>query len=63
MKQALSRGDLDLIKSAIEQISSENAVFAQILQSHLDNFDYPKIINLITESEEVKKLDDSDSLT
>lgn len=63
MKQALSRGDLDLIKTAIEQISSENAVFAQILQGHLDNFDYQKIINLITESEEVKKLDDSDSLT
>lgn len=63
MKQALSLGDLDLMATAIEQISIENAIFAQILQGHLDNFDYQKIINLITKLAEVKNSDDSSQLT
>ena len=63
MKPAIHLGDLDLIASAIEQINSENAAFTQIFQGHFDNFDYQKIINLITKTEEVKNSDDSYSIT
>lgn len=61
IKQAIRRADLDLIASAIEQIRGQSPAFAQILQSHLDNFDYQKIITLITEIEQGKSSDDSNS--
>ena len=58
MKQAIRIADFDLMENAIEQIRSENVAFAQILQNHLDNFDYQNILNLISNREEGKKLDD-----
>jgi PAS domain S-box-containing protein len=52
MKQAIRSADLDLIAKTIETIRGDFPELADILQSHLDNFDYQKILNLITEIEE-----------
>ncbi|WP_339384320.1 PAS domain S-box protein [Microcoleus sp. LEGE 07076] len=51
LKQALRDADFDLIATTIEEIRSENEVFAGVLMNHLDNFDYQKILDLITEIE------------
>ncbi|WP_293128231.1 response regulator [Microcoleus sp. bin38.metabat.b11b12b14.051] len=51
MKQAIRSADFDLIGTTIDEIRDAYPEFAAILQSHLDNFDYQKIINLIMESE------------
>ena len=58
MKQAIRIADFDLMASRIEQICSENVAFAQILHNHLNNFEYQNILNLISNREEGKKLDD-----
>lgn len=44
MKQAISLADLNLIEDLINQIQKDNPVFAQIIQGHLDEFDYKKIL-------------------
>jgi signal transduction histidine kinase/CheY-like chemotaxis protein len=51
MRQAIRSADFDLIAATIEEIRSDFPEFARILQSNLDNFDYPAILNLIAESE------------
>ncbi len=51
MKQAIRSADLDLIAKTIEAIRGDFPELADILQTHLDNFDYQKILNLITEME------------
>ncbi len=50
MKQAIRVADLDLMATAIEQVRKENETFADILQNHLDNFDYENILKLITDN-------------
>ena len=50
MKQAIRSADFDLIATRIEEIKSENPAFARLLQGYLDNFDYPKILNLMSEA-------------
>jgi PAS domain S-box-containing protein len=57
MKQVIRNADFDLIASTIEEIRNENPAFSQLLQGHLDNFDYQKILSLIAEAEEPKNSD------
>ena len=52
MKQAIRSADFDLIARKIEEIRDAYPELAAILQGHLDNFDYQKILNLIAEGEE-----------
>ncbi|MEG4210812.1 response regulator [Microcoleus sp. S13_B4] len=52
MKQVIRSADFDLIVRTIEEIRDAHPEFAEILQGHLDNFDYQKILNLIAEAEE-----------
>ena len=52
MRQVIRSADFDLIGSTIEEIRDAHPEFADILQGHLDNFDYRKILNLIIESEQ-----------
>ncbi|WP_460206948.1 response regulator [Scytonema sp. NUACC21] len=49
MKQAINCADLEVMDSLIAQINSENPYFAQLLQGYLNNFEYKKIINIITQ--------------
>lgn len=58
MRLTIRSADLDLIAKTIEEIRGDHAELADILQSHLDNFDYEKIINLITEMEESENGDE-----
>ncbi|TAG93823.1 MAG: response regulator [Oscillatoriales cyanobacterium] len=58
MRLTIRSADLDLIAKTIEEIRGDHAELADILQSHLDNFDYQKIINLITEMEESENGDE-----
>ncbi len=51
LKQAVRQADFDLIATIIEQIRSENDVFAEVLMNHLYNFNYQKILDLIAEIE------------
>lgn len=51
LKQAVRQADFDLIATTIEQIRSDNDVLAEVLLNHLYNFDYQKILDLITEIE------------
>jgi TRAP-type mannitol/chloroaromatic compound transport system substrate-binding protein len=57
MKQAIRSADLDLIAKTIEEIRGDLPELADMLQSHLDNFDYPEILNLITKMEESDNAD------
>ncbi|MGL5065092.1 MAG: response regulator [Microcoleus sp.] len=52
MRQAIRSADFDLIAATIEEIQADFPDFTAILQGHLDNFDYQKILDLITEAEE-----------
>lgn len=52
MKQVIRNADFDLIARTIEEIRDAHPEFAEILQGHLNNFDYQKILNLIAETEE-----------
>ena len=52
MKQVIRSADFDLIARTIEEIRDAHPEFAEILQGHLNNFDYQKILNLIAEAEE-----------
>ncbi len=58
MRLTIRSADLDLIAKTIEEIRGDHAELVDILQSHLDNFDYQKIINLITEMEESENGDE-----
>ncbi|GET39321.1 response regulator [Microseira wollei] len=49
MKQAISLADLNLIEDIIKQIQAENPAFAQIIQGHLDEFDYKNILAIIAD--------------
>ncbi len=49
MKQAIILADLNLIEDLINQIQAENPAFAQIIQGHLDEFDYKKILAIIAD--------------
>ncbi|MEG4986408.1 PAS domain S-box protein [Microcoleus sp. BR0-C5] len=51
LKQAVREADFDLIATSIEEIGSDNDVFAEVLRNHLYNFDYQKILDLIDEIE------------
>ncbi|MFS8116993.1 MAG: PAS domain S-box protein, partial [Microcoleus sp.] len=51
LKQAVRQADFDLITTTIEQIRSDNDVLAEVLMNHLYNFDYQKILDLMTEIE------------
>ncbi len=57
MKQVIRSADFDLIVRTIEEIRDDHPEFAAILQGHLDNFDYQKILNLIAESEKSDNAD------
>jgi CheY-like chemotaxis protein len=50
LQQALPQGDLDLIATIIEQIYTQNAPIANAISSYIDNFEYDKILTLITEA-------------
>jgi predicted ATPase/signal transduction histidine kinase/DNA-binding NarL/FixJ family response regulator len=50
LQQALPQGDLDLITIIIEQIYTQNAPLANAISSCIDNFEYDKILSLITEA-------------
>jgi PAS domain S-box-containing protein len=58
MKQVIRNADFDLIARTIEEIWSENPAFSELLQGHLDNFDYQKILILISEAEKSNNSDD-----
>ncbi|MEG4343650.1 response regulator [Microcoleus sp. A003_D6] len=58
MKQVIRSADFDLIARTIEEIRDAHPEFAEILQGHLDNFDYQKILNLIAEAEESENADE-----
>ncbi|MEG3898077.1 MULTISPECIES: response regulator [unclassified Microcoleus] len=58
MKQVIRSADFDLIARTIEKIRDAHPEFAEILQGHLDNFDYQKILNLIAEAEESDNADE-----
>ncbi|MEG5031825.1 PAS domain S-box protein [Microcoleus sp. AT3-D2] len=51
LKQAAREADFDLIATSIEEIGSDNDVFAEVMMNHLYNFDYQKILDLIDEIE------------
>jgi len=51
LKQAVRQADFDLIATIIEQIRSENDVFAEVLMNYLYNFNYQEILDLIAEIE------------
>ena len=57
IKQVIRSVDFDLISRTIEEIRDAHPEFAEILQGHLDNFDYQKIFNLIAETEESDNAD------
>ena len=58
MRQVIRSADFDLIARKIEEIRDANPEFAEILQSHLNNFDYQKILNLVAEAEESDRGDE-----
>jgi CheY-like chemotaxis protein len=58
IKQVIRSADFDLIARTIEEIWSENPAFSELLQGHLDNFDYQKILILISEAEKSNNSDD-----
>ena len=49
LKQAILNVDVELIFTLIEQIQPNNAALADALKRYIDNFEYKKILNLITE--------------
>ena len=51
MKQAIIIADLNLIEELVNQIQAENPNFAQIIQVHLDEFDYKNILATLAEIE------------
>jgi hypothetical protein len=51
LKQAVREADFDLIATIIEQIRSDNEVFAEVLMNYLYNFNYQEILDLIAEIE------------
>ncbi|HAX89650.1 MAG TPA: histidine kinase, partial [Cyanobacteria bacterium UBA11370] len=51
LKQAILSIDLELSDTLIEQIRPENNALANALKTCLDHFEYKKILNLISESE------------
>ncbi|MEG3858005.1 response regulator [Microcoleus sp. herbarium12] len=51
MRLVIRSADFDLIARTIEEIRDDSHEFAAMLQGHLDNFDYQKIINLIAEAQ------------
>ncbi|MEG3888369.1 response regulator, partial [Microcoleus sp. herbarium19] len=50
MRQVIRSADFDLIARTIEEIRYDYPEFAEILQDHLNNFDYQKILTLIAEA-------------
>ncbi|MCW6051379.1 response regulator [Lyngbya sp. CCAP 1446/10] len=52
IRQVIRSADFDLIARTIEELRDAHPEFVEILQGHLDNFDYQKILNLIAEAEE-----------
>jgi signal transduction histidine kinase/FixJ family two-component response regulator len=54
LKQAILSIDLNWIDNLIEQIAQEYAALALALSHCIDNFEYKKILNLITECEEME---------
>ncbi|HEY9728886.1 MAG TPA: MASE1 domain-containing protein [Chroococcales cyanobacterium] len=55
LEQAILNVDLKLIFALIEQISPENTALANALAQSINNFEYDKILNLITASTEQTK--------
>jgi PAS domain S-box-containing protein len=49
LKQAVHQADFDCIAKTIEEIRSDNPIFAEVLMNYLDDFDYQKILDLIAE--------------
>jgi PAS domain S-box-containing protein len=47
LQQAVQQADFDLIAKIIEEIRTDDRVFAEVLMNHLYNFDYKKILDLI----------------
>ncbi|MEG5160750.1 response regulator [Microcoleus sp. AT3-A2] len=58
MKQVIRSADFDLIVRTIDEIREPHPELAEILQGHLDNFDYQKILNVIAEAEESDNADE-----
>ncbi|TAF58411.1 MAG: hypothetical protein EAZ59_28865, partial [Oscillatoriales cyanobacterium] len=51
LKQAVHQADFDFIAKTIEEIRSDNPIFAEVMMNYLDNFDYQKILDLIAKFE------------
>jgi len=49
LQQALPQGDLDVIATIIGKIRTRNAPLANAISSYIDNFEYDKILMLISE--------------
>jgi len=58
IRQVIRSADFDLIARTIEELRDAHPEFVEILQGHLDNFDYQKILNLIAEAEESNNADE-----
>jgi predicted ATPase/signal transduction histidine kinase/CheY-like chemotaxis protein len=54
LKQAILSIDLNWIDNLIEQIEPEHATLAPVLRHCIENFEYKKILNVITECEEME---------
>ncbi|MCC3448802.1 MAG: response regulator [Microcoleus sp. PH2017_39_LGB_O_B] len=50
MRQVIRSADFDLIARTIEELRYDHPEFTEILQDHLNNFDYQKILTLIAEA-------------
>jgi len=48
LKQAIMNVDLDLIDDLIKEISCQDVAIAEKMKVYIDNFEYQKILNLIT---------------
>jgi CheY-like chemotaxis protein len=49
LQQAIPQGDLELIATIVEQIRTQNAPLAEAIEGCIDNFEYDKVLALITE--------------
>ncbi len=47
LERGLIQGDLDLLEKIIEDISSHNAALGKAIKTHVNNFDFDPILNLI----------------
>ena len=48
LQQGLIQGDLDLLETIVEEISNHNLILGKAIKTHVDNFSFDPILNLIS---------------